>query len=254
MRSHRYCATVFVDEQIAQPPVVLGENFGLLLEQFEIVQKQIAEIARVERQQTPLVHRVEFGQASARQIDDGVGVGFGAQLVGGEPAILPALDRRIHEARRPFLVVDVFGLQQLLHETDLVVLVEDREIGLEADKFGMAAQDARGKRMEGAEPHGACRIADERPDARAHLGRRLVRERHGHDLARERLALHEQMHDARDQHPRFAGSRPREHEQRAFGRNDRLALLRIERAQIGRFADRHGRRFGGWIHGPAIQH
>ena len=153
----------------------------------------------------------------------------------------------MHDARRPFFVVDIFGLQQLLDQPDLVVLIEDREIGFEADELGMAAQDARGQRMERAEPHRLDRIADNGADAAAHFGRRFVGERDCQNLVGKRLALDQQMHDARDQHARFARPRPCQHQKRPFGRGNGIALRRIERAQISRFGCQSSACIGrGW--------
>ncbi len=44
---------------------------------------------------------------------------------------------------------------QLLDQADLVVGVEDGEVGLQADQLGVAAQDLRADRVEGAEPRHA---------------------------------------------------------------------------------------------------
>jgi hypothetical protein len=53
---------------------------------------------------------------------------------------------------RPALVVDAFGLDELLEQADLIVGVENGEIGFQAHQFGMAAQELDADRVEGAEP------------------------------------------------------------------------------------------------------
>ena len=142
-------------------------------------------------------------------------------------------------AGRPALLVDVLGLEQLLQQPDLVVDVEDGEVGLEADQLGMAAQDLRADRMERAEPrHALDDLPDHGADARLHLARRLVGEGDGEDFRGARAAEREDVGDARGQHARLAGAGAGQHQHRAVERLDRLALLRIEAGEIRR---RHGR-------------
>ena len=68
---------------------------------------------------------------------------------GRQRAVLPAVDQAGEQARRPALLVDVLGLDDLPHQAELVVDVEDGEVRLQADELGVAAQDlaprARGR-------------------------------------------------------------------------------------------------------------
>ena len=83
----------------------------------------------------------------------------------------------------------LLGLEQLLDQADLVVGVEDGEVGLQADQLGVAAQDLHADRVEGAEPgHALDHLADHLADALLHLARRLVGEGDGEDFARPRAA------------------------------------------------------------------
>ena len=163
---------------------------------------------------------------------------------GVRPLVLPALDGAVDDARRPFLVVDVLGREQLLDQADLVVLVEDGEVRLEPDQLGVAAQHARGERVEGAEPQALGGAADQRRDPVLHLARRLVGEGDGEDLVRQRLAGHEQMGEPRGQHARLAGAGAGQHQDRAVQRLDRLALGRVEEVEIVHLRGRP-RRGGG---------
>ena len=138
-------------------------------------------------------------------------------------------------AAGPALLVDVLGLEQLLHQPDLIVGVEDGEVGLQADQLGMAAQDLHADRMERAEPrHALDDLPDHRADARLHLARGLVGEGDGEDFRRARAAEREDVGDARGQHARLAGAGAGEHQHRAVERLDRLALLRVQAGEIGR--------------------
>ena len=139
--------------------------------------------------------------------------------------------------RRPALLVELLGLQELLDQADLVVDVEDGEVVLQADQLGMAAQDLDADRVEGAEPgHALDDLADHLADALLHLARRLVGEGDGEDFARLRAAEVEDMGDAGGQHPGLAGSGAGQHQHRAVQRLHRLALLGVEIGEIGRGA------------------
>ena len=146
-------------------------------------------------------------------------------------------------ARRPALLVELLGLEQLLDQADLVVGVEDGEVGLEADQLGVAAQDLDADRVEGAEPgHALDHLADHLADALLHLARRLVGEGDGEDFARPRAAEVEDVGDAGGQHARLAGAGAGQHQHRAVQRLHRLALLGVEVGEIGPGARTHGAR------------
>ena len=66
-------------------------------------------------------------------------------------------------AGRPALLVDALGLDHLLHQAQLVVGAEDREVGAQAHQLRMAAQDLGADGVEGAEPlHALGHRADQR--------------------------------------------------------------------------------------------
>jgi hypothetical protein len=98
----------------------------------------------------------------------------------------------------------------------------------------MAAQDARGDRVEGAEPQpfgGAP--ADHPLEPLLHLARRLVGEGDGEDLAGEGAAQHEDMGEPRGQDAGLAGPRPGEHQHRPVDRLDGAALDLVEAGEMG---------------------
>ena len=139
------------------------------------------------------------------------------------------------------LFVDALGLEKLLQEADLVVGVEDGEVRLQADQLGMAAQDAGGDRMEGAEPDFVGGIADHRLQPLAHFARRLVGEGDREDLAREGAAQRQDMRQARRQDPGLAGAGAGQHQHRPVDRLDGLTLRLVEAIEMG---GRAGRRRG----------
>ena len=61
--------------------------------------------------------------------------------------------------RGPALFIEVGRLDQLLDDAELVVGVEDREVGLQTDEFGVAAQHPCGDGVEGPEPRHALECA-----------------------------------------------------------------------------------------------
>ncbi len=154
-------------------------------------------------------------------------------LVGDEAAILPALERTEQKARRAVALVDPFGLGDLLHQAELIVGVENGEVGLQPHRFGVTPQQPRRDRMEGAEPQSLGRGGDHPLQTLAHFERRLVGEGDGDDLAGKGPASREDMGKPGRQHPRLAGAGPGQHQDGAVDRQHRGALRRVEADEIG---------------------
>ena len=113
------------------------------------VEQQVAEIRRVERFEPLLIEAVKRAALA-----EGIGPAFGLRhVVGREPAILPAVDEGGERARGPAFLVDILRRDDLLHQAQLVVGVEDGEIGFEPGQLGMAAQHPRRHR------NGRCRAS-----------------------------------------------------------------------------------------------
>ena len=225
---------VLVDQDVAEARLILPQHLRLFPEQTDIFDQEVAEIGSVEHLQPLLIGDVELLAAPAREAR-GLAVGH---LFRRQPAVLPAIDQTREHARRPALLVDALGGEQLLEQPDLVVDIEDGKIRLEAHHLGVPAQNLHPDRMEGAEPgHALDHAADHRADALLHLARGLVGEGDAEDFRRPRPPCREDVGDAGGEHAGLAGSRPGEHQYRPVERNHRLALLRIEVGEIGR---RHG--------------
>ncbi len=222
---------IFVDEHEAEALVVLPQHLRVIAEQPQRLDQEIAEVGGIEGLQSRLIGLVELDAASVRE-----GGGFARRhLVGGEPAVLPAVDDRGEHASRPALLVDVFSGQKLLEQPDLIVDIENREVGFQANQLGMPAQDLHADGMKGAEPrHSLDDLPDHGADAQLHLARGLVGEGDGENFSRARAAEREDVRDARGEHARLAGSGTGEHQQRPVERLDRLALLGVQPGEIGR--------------------
>ena len=238
---------IFVDEDVAEAVAISVEDVRLGPEDHQHMQQQVAEIAGVQRLQPLLILRVEFGAAAG-----GEGFGLaGIDLLRGPAAILPPVDERGELARRPALLVEIRSGDELLQDPELVVGVEDREIGLEPDELGMASEHSRGDRMEGAEPrHALDRSAGYLRHALLHLARGLVGEGDRQDLARPGLAGRDQVGESRRERCGLSGPGACEDENRPFGRQDSFALRRVQAPQIGRFGQgdrrfRHLAELGG---------
>jgi hypothetical protein len=74
-------------------------------------------------------------------------------------------------ARRPALVVEALGLDQLLDQADLVVGVEDGEVRTSGRPARRGAQDLDADRVEGAEPRHALDGAADRAPMRCFISR-----------------------------------------------------------------------------------
>ena len=200
------------------------------------MQQQVAEIDGVHGREALLVEPIEVDRLAVGEIAD-----LGRRnLIGGEPAILPALDDRVQRPRWPAPLVNMSRGQNLLYEAQLVVGVKDREARFEPDRLGMTAQDPRGERVERAKPDALGNVTDHRLQALAHLARRLVGKSDRQHLAGESPARCEDMREARRQHPRLPGAGAGKHQHRPVDRSDRLRLRLIERGEV-----RRGASFGG---------
>jgi hypothetical protein len=220
---------IFVHENIFEAVLVELQHVPARLQDGQHVQQQVAEIAGVKRLQPLLILRVH-GRALA------VGISFALRridLTWLPAAILPAVDQPGELARWPAFLFEIGGGDQLLQQPQLVVGVEDGEVGLQPDQLRVPPQHLGADRVEGAEPrHPLDRIADDAPDPLAHLARGLVGERHRQDFGRPGAAGGDEVGQPRRQRRRLARSRAGEHQHRPLGRQHRLALWIVEAAEI----------------------
>ena len=222
---------VFVDQDEFEALLVLPEDVRVLAEDADVFQQQIAEIGGVQDLQPLLVARIEL---AALAVGERCGFARG-HLRRHQAAVLPAVDQPGQHPRRPALVVDVVGLQELLQEPHLVVDVEHREVRLELRQLRMGAQDAAADGVEGAEPrHALDGLAEHLAQPVLHLACGLVGEGHRQDLARAGAALAQDMRNARGQDAGLAGAGAGQHQNRAVQRLHGVALLGIEPGQIFR--------------------
>ncbi len=224
---------ILVHQHVAETVLVLRQHVRLFLKQPDVFQQQIAEIDGVQRLQPRLIGGVEFLAAS---IGEHRAVTRG-NFIGREAAVLPAVDDPGQHPRGPALVVDVGGTQNLLHQPDLVVGVQNGEIGFQPDQLRMPPQNFRADRMEGAKPrHPLHRLADHGADALLHLARRAVGEGHGQNLRRPGAPGRQNMRNPRGENAGLSGARARKHQHRPVERFHRLKLLGVQPFEIGLIA------------------
>ena len=171
-------------------------------------------------------------------------------VFGAKAAVLPTVDHRGQRAHRPALVVDAFRFDELLHQAQLIVGIENGEIGFEARQLRVAAQHLGADGVERAQPlHALDHAADQRADALLHLARGLVGEGDAQHLSRPGAARGEDVGEAGGEHARLAGARAGQHQNRAIHRQHGFALLGVQAGQVRRFALDGGRRFGFFAKG-----
>ena len=226
---------IFVDEDIAEAFLPLPQDIRMCLKQRYAMQQQIAEIDRVQRQQTLLIGPVQLHALAVKARP------FAARnLVGRQRAVLPAVDQPGQLPRRPPLFVDIRRRDQLLQQPQLIIGIQNGEAGFQPRQFGMAAQDFHADAVEGAQPgHAFDRVAQQPADPVAHLARSFVGEGHGQDLPRTCPPGGDHMGDPGGQHARLAGPGPGQNQNRAIQRLDREALRGVQPVQIGRRPRRH---------------
>ena len=232
---------ILVDQDVVEALRYCSSTSALGAEDVQHVQQQVAEVAGVERLQPRLVERVELGAAA-------VGVGLvldRIDLIGSPAAVLPAVDQPGELARRPALLVELGGGDQLLEQAQLVVGIDDRVVRLQPDQLGVAAQHLGRDRVEGAEPrHALDRAARQRADPLAHFARGLVGEGDAEDLARPGLLRRDEISEAGGQRGGLAGAGAGQHQHRPLGGQHGLALRRVQAVEEREF----GRNCNGFRH------
>ena len=126
---------VLVDQHVAEALLIARKHFRVAPEDPKILEQQIAEIGGVERLEPMLIRGVE-------RLASPVGETHGLtrrDIRRREPPVLPIVDHGSKQSRGPALLVDVRRLDHLLHEADLVVGIEDREIRLQFHELRVTA-------------------------------------------------------------------------------------------------------------------
>lgn len=194
---------IFVHQNVTELLVILLQNIGVAAEDADRVHQKIAEIAGIQRFQPVLIGGIEL---AALAIGEGAAVSF-RNIRRRQALVLPAVDHAGELFGRPAFVIETFGLDELLDQPHHVIRIENGEIRLQADEFGVTTQQLDADGVERAEPgHALDRAADENADAFLHLAGGLVGEGHGKDLAGIGPARCENMGNAGCQNTGLAGA------------------------------------------------
>ena len=227
---------IFIDEDVFEPALILGQHIRVRLKNRHHMQQQITEVGGVQLNQTALILRVNLRPTVV------IGPGIRTwNLIGGQGAVLPAVDDPRQHPRGPAFVVDPLCGDQLLKQTQLVIRIEDREIAFQPHQFSMAPQQLDADRVERAKPrHPLHLLAQHLTHAVLHLARGLVGKGDRQNLMRPCAPGVEQMHDSRRQRPRFTSACPGKHQHRAVQCLDRRTLGGVQPLQIRLRARSHG--------------
>ena len=124
---------ILVDHDVFELGLVFVKHVGIGEQDVQRIEENVAEVDAVELKQAFLIFFVKVSQD--------VFFIFVLDFVDGQSFVFPAADFIQHGLWRVFLVVDAFGFRNLFDDTLLVVFGENREIGVEADQFGVVAQN-----------------------------------------------------------------------------------------------------------------
>ena len=184
---------IFVHKDVAEPAAILVQNVGVFLENRHHMQQQIAEIGGVQFDQAALILVIEFDTAMIKSPRIG-----GGHLRRGQSAVFPIVDDPGQQPGRPAFFINLVGLNQLLQQAQLIVCVQNGEVGFQPHQFSVAAQQFHADRMKRTQPaHTFDGMAQQMSDTVLHFPRSLVGEGHGQNLIRLGAARGHQMGNSR---------------------------------------------------------
>ena len=134
----------------------------------------------------------------------------------------------MHRTCRPALVIKLLSLNDLFDQPGLIVLVQNREVGFQADYFGMTAQHTGCDGVKGPNPQSFGRTADHTGYPIPHFPRRLVGKGDGKYLVGPRTASDEDMGNTGGQYPGLSGTGPGKYQQGTVNGLYRLSLRIVQ--------------------------
>jgi hypothetical protein len=221
---------VFVDQQIADPPLPGLAEIRMLTEHPCRPEYEVVEIHRIVGSQAPLIVGIEACEM-ALEVVLGVAVG----LLWIDEVVLPPRDAVLNRCGAEGIAA--FGVAQVLLDEGLAVLgVEQGEPRTQPGPVGVSAQDVETQCMEGGDGETAGLDAlDLFPGSLAHLARRFVGEGEGADVTRRDPALVDQVGDLAGDHTCFPGPGPGKDEERPRAIAHGLELSGVESGHAASF-------------------
>ena len=233
---------ILVDANVAEALLILVEHLGAGAQQLERAHEQVVEVHRVGGAQAALQLQVDL-----RGLFVIGAVGGFEHVLGADHGVFGRTDLAADHIDGELLLLDTERLHNIAHHALGIVVIVDGELTGVAQQVSVLAQHAHAHGMEGAHPHAAGTAGDECRQTLAHLGRGLVGKRDGKDLPGLNAQVAEHMCDAEGQDAGLARAGAGEHQQRALGGQDSLALGGIKAVNVDERLGGLGRRRGSVV-------
>ena len=125
---------IFIDQNIAEPALILVQHIGVALENLHHMQQQIAKIRGIQLAQADLIGGIQVRPLVI------IGCRIGQRHgIGANGAVFPAVDDPGQHPRGPAFFVNPGNGNQLFQQANLVIGIQNREIRFQPDQFGMAS-------------------------------------------------------------------------------------------------------------------
>ena len=218
---------VLVHADVAEALLVLLEHLRTGAQQLERSHQKVVEVHGVRRAKASLELEVHL-----RGLLLGRRVRLAHELLRPHHGVFRRADLRENHVERELLLLDAQSLHDVAHQAARIVIVIDGELPGVAQKVRILAEHAHAHGVERAHPHAARAVRQQRLQALAHLGRRLVGERDGEHAPRAHVQIRHDVRDAVGEHARLARPGTGEHQERPLGGEHRLLLSGVERIDI----------------------
>ena len=217
---------ILVNENVPESPLVQRRNLRKRAEQVDRLRDEIVEVEGV---RTPKLDRVPAEQLEEHDLGRVTQIHLTAVTLRIDELVLEPRDLAGDGTHREAQGVGLHVFDKPLNQRARIGRVVDGECGAEAELLGLTPQDAHARRVERRDPHALRGLAPhEQLDALAHLGRRLVGERDGQNLAGPQLAITNEARDAPRQHRRLTRAGTRDDQQCLRPAQHGRALRRVE--------------------------
>ena len=239
-----------VDQDVPEPPLVVGEDVRPLPEEAEREEDLVAEV-----DEALAHHQVPVRGVGARQLERAgceiaplrvlrmggglgrergrvgqVGLGRHVLVLGAPEEARQRLEVPRRVAERPEVVERQLE-QARPEEQHLLGPVQDPEGRRQSELEGVLPEEPVAERVEGRDADVGVAVRDEDVDALLHLERGLVGEREREDLLRPRPARGDEVGDAAREDGGLAGPGPGDDQERPLVVGDRLALGLVQVVQ-----------------------
>ena len=233
---------ILVDANVAEALLVLVEHLGTGAQQLERAHEQVIEVHGVGSAQAALQLHIDL-----RGLFVVGAVGGFEHVLGPDHGVFCRTDLAADHVDGELFLLDAERLHNVAHHALGIVVIVDGELAGVAQQVGVLTQHAHAHGVERAYPHAAGAAGDERCQTLAHLGRSLVGKRDGQDLPGLNVQVAQHVGDAEGQDAGLARAGAGKDQQWTFGRQDRLALGRVQAIDIDERLDGFGRRSWGVI-------